>query len=317
MLLGFGTKALKRLIFLLGLMTGILTGLLIAVSFNYHTRAPAVPTPEPQPFDIARLSPAELETLALDSLTALQEKRGPLSSRGFGAVGSSCNEAENGPRQIYLGIKNARRLLPLAKKLTLESLKETVKTASLLRERRLISSVHHLLLDPRLGNSAAVWEDDLSIIHIGPDYAAYLTSDDEAMLLLGHELMHVAARTGRLNNFIENVNDVARTSANLKLDDEQKEELASDFIGAKVLKRYIATYPTGQASGARFALAFGYEPHDERLARAWQDFCASYNGVSPDEEHLSQDQTFRALLSLDPELKALIPDDAISIRLCR
>jgi hypothetical protein len=310
-------KALKRLMFLPGLLAGILAGLLITIPFNRQASAPAVSKPDPQPFAIARLSPAELETLALDSLTALQEKRGPLASKGFGAVGSSWNEPENDPRQIHLGMKNARRLLPLAKKLTLESLKDRVKTADLLREKRLISSVHHLLLDTYLSYSAEVWEDDLSGIHIGPDYAAHLTSDDETMLLLGHELTHVAVRAGRLNNFIESVNDVARASANLELDEEQKEELACDFIGAQVLKRYLAIYSKDQANALRFARASGYEPLSERLEHAWQDFCASYNGVSPDQEHLSQDQTFRALLGLDPELKALIPDDAISTRLCR
>ena len=313
----FCIKALKRLMFLPGLVAGILAGLLITVLFHWQTSAPAVSKPDPQPFDISRLSPAELETLAVDSLTALQEKKGPLDSHGFGTLDDSWNRPEDDPRQIHLGMRNARRLLPLAKKLTLESLKDRVRTANLLREKRLLSSVHYLVLDTHLSYSAEVWEDDLSVIHIGPDYAAHLTSDDETMLLLGHELTHVAVRAGRLNNFIESVNDVARAAANLELDEDQKEELACDFIGAQVLKRYIAIHSTDQANALRFARASGYEPLSERLAHAWQDFCASYNGVSPDAEHLSQDQTFRALLGLDPELKALIPDDAISTRLCR
>ncbi|HYJ45448.1 MAG TPA: hypothetical protein VEV81_02470, partial [Pyrinomonadaceae bacterium] len=220
-------------------------------------------------------------------------------------------------RQIRLGMKNVRRLLPLARKLTLDALEETLKTTELSREKRMITAVRRVVFNPGLGDTAAVWEEDLSIIHVGPDYAAHLTSDDEAMLLLGHELTHVAVRTGRLNDFIEKVSEGARATANLELGEDQKEELACDFTGAEVLKRYIALNPTGEEDALRFSRAFGYESPNERLTRAWQDFCASYNGDSPDTEHLSLEQTFRALPGLDPELKALVPDETISIRLCR
>lgn len=310
----FWTKVLKRLMILPGLMAGILIGLLIALPLNRHASAPSGPSPDSTPLDIARLSPTELETLALGALTTLQEKRG---DAGFGAGGSEWNEPGNSLRQIHLGMKNVRRLLPLAKRLTLETLKETLKTSRLSREKRLIGAVQRILPDPHLSGSAEVSEEDLSVIYVGPEYAAYLTSDDEAMLLLSHELTHVAVRAGRLNNFIEKVNEIARSTAALELDVEQKEELACDYTGAKVLKRYIALYPTPESDAERFSRAFGYEPPAERLAHAWQEFCASYNGEAPDEEHLSQDQTLRALLGLDPELKPLIPDDAISIRLCR
>ncbi|HWW75666.1 MAG TPA: hypothetical protein VNZ44_09730, partial [Pyrinomonadaceae bacterium] len=97
----------------------------------------------------------------------------------------------------------------------------------------------------------------------------------------------------------------------------QKEELACDFAGAEVLRRYIALRPTGRASADRFSRAFGYEPRSERLARAWQDFCMSYDGDPADEEHLSLAQTFRLLPRLNPVFESLIPEDATSSRLCR
>ncbi|MGB7924590.1 MAG: hypothetical protein WCF57_15220 [Pyrinomonadaceae bacterium] len=304
--------------FLPGLMVGILTGLLAAAPLNWQASAPSASDAlRLTTFDIIRLSPAELETLALDVLSALHEKRGPVADEGLGAEKGSWNQPADGLRQVHLGIKNARRLLPLAKRLTLESLGEHQKTSGLLREKRLIASVRLIALDPRLGDTAEVWDDNLSKIHIGSEYAASLLSDDEAMLLLGHELTHVAVRSGRLNQFIEHVTEVARFYVKDKPDGEQKEELACDFIGAEVLKHFIALYPTAETNAERFSRAFGYEPPSKRLALAWQDFCASYNGGPPDEEHLSQDQTIRALLGLDPELKALIPDDAISTRLCR
>jgi hypothetical protein len=300
-----------------GLMGGILIGLLLAIPLSRQASVPSDLKPASTLLDIASLSPTELETLALDVLTELHEKKGPVSPREPGAVKGLWSQPQSNLRQIHLGMKNLRRLLPLAKKLTLESLGEMLKTRELSREKRLLAAVHQLVLNPRMGDAAAVWEEDLSVIHVGPDYAAYVTSDDEAMLLLGHELTHVAVRAGRLNNFIENVNQGARTTANLELSEDQKEELACDFTGAEVLKRYIALYPTEEQNAQRFAGAFGYEPSSKRLAHAWQDFCTSYNGGPPDEEHLSQDQTLRALLGLDPELKAMIPEDAISMKVCR
>jgi hypothetical protein len=308
----------RRLKFLPGLAVGVLFGLLATAPLNRQASEPSDPKPHQATFDIARLSPTELESLTLDALTALQQRKGPVAHRGFfNLAWSSWDRPGNNLSQVRLGMENARRLLPLAKKLTLESLDEKLKTSRLSREKRLIAAVHRLVLDPSLGGSSEVRDDDLKVIYVGPDYAAFLTSDDETMLLLGHELTHVAARAGRLNFFIEDVNKVARAAANLELAERQKEELACDYTGAEVLKRYIALHPTEETSVERFSRVFDYEPPAERLARAWEDFCASYNGDSPDDEHLSQDQTIRALLGLDPELKALIPGDAISTRLCR
>jgi hypothetical protein len=300
-----------------GLLAGLLAGLLVTPLVKRQAIAPSVSQLPVTSFDIARLSPAELETLAFSVLTTLREKRGLATNRGLGAEKDSPNELLYNPRQIHLGMENVRRLLPLAKKLTLESLRERLKTTGLLREKRLIDSVNQVVLDWRLGDAAEVREENLTIIHIGPKYAASLTSDEEAILLLGHELTHVAARTGRLNQFIGDVTETARLNASIELGERQKEELACDFIGAEALKLFIALHPTGEAKDERLARAFGYEPPSERLARAWQVFCASYNGDPEDEDHLSQDHTIRALLGLDPELKAFVPDDATSTSFCR
>ena len=301
---------------LVGLMVWILA-VLAVISPAHRPSATAGPAPPPTPLDVARLSPAELEALALDALAALHERRRREASSSDGVRGRRVRAEGYGPRQVYLGMENARRLLPLAKRLTLKTLGETVRPPRLSREKRLIASVRRVVLDPALSGAAGIWEDDPSYIRVGPDYAALLTSDDETMLMLGHELTHVAARAGRLGRFIEGMGDTARRSTGLKLTEEQKEELACEFVGAGVLRHYIALRPTAEAEAERFARSFGYAPHPERLARAWEDFCASYNGDPVDGDHLSSDQTLRALLGLDPKFKALIPDDAISTRLCR
>lgn len=321
-------KDLRKFLTPPGLLTGILAGLLVGIPAGLSagvlvdlsalsTSARHASVPDPARPDFASMSPAELETLALDLLATLSKKRDgadegvPVTAKG------TSDKSEESLRQIHLGLKNLRRLLPLAKSLTLQALGDNLKNSRLSRERRLITSVRRVLLDPAMGNLAGVPEDDLSVIYVGPDYAVYLTSDDDAMLLLGHELTHVAARTGRLKPFIESVSELAHRSADLVLDEEQREELACDFAGAEVLKRYIALHPTGERSVERFARPFGYQPTHERLADAWKEFCASYNGDPLDEVHLGQYQTLRVLSGLDPELKALIPDDATSTHLCR
>ncbi|MET0621969.1 MAG: hypothetical protein ABW250_03215 [Pyrinomonadaceae bacterium] len=302
---------MRRFAILPGLTAGLLVGTLVAAQLKRLSSAPLDPRPDSSRLDLERLSDAELETLALDALTKLSEKRGAAPSKG------SAGREGTEQRQIYLGLENARRLLPLGKKLTLRALAAGLKTGGLSRERRLIASVRRIVFDAGLGNSAAVSEDDLATIRVGPGYAPYLTSDDEAILLLGHELTHVAARGGRLQHFFEGVSRVASQSAGPPLGQIQKEELACDFAGAEVLRRYIALRPTGRASAERFARAFGYESRSERLAHAWQDFCLSYNGDPDDEEHVSLAQTLRLLPRLNPELKSMIPEDATSSRLCR
>ena len=308
---GASLKVLKWFAVLPGLTLGALAGLLLTLPLGRLAGDPGDPeagTPLP---DVARLAPAELEALALDVLTALHEKREADGESRWGKAGPD-------QRQIHRGIDNVRRLLPLGKQLTLRALKRNLKSSGLAREKQLIASVRRVVLDTGLGNAAAVSEDDLSVIYIGPGYAPYLTSDEEAMFVLGHELTHVAARGGRLGDYIERVGAVARGgAADLELNAVQKEELTCDFTGTQVLKRFMLLRPAARSKAERFSSALGYEPRSERLSRAWEDFCTSYNGDPADGEHLSQQQLFRILPRLDPELQALLPDDAIESRLCR
>jgi hypothetical protein len=88
---------------------------------------------------------------------------------------------------------------------------------------------------------------------------------------------------------------------------DQREDLACDLVGELVLKRFISHNPSTDSAATRMSRVLGYEAPAVRFARAWDDFCASYNGDSGDEEHLNQYQSIRALLALDPELQSLIP----------
>jgi hypothetical protein len=305
-----------------GLLVGLLAGLLMTVPQIRLASVPSDPQPILRHADIESLSAAELETLALETLSTLHKKRRLDADPGHSAENISREKTTNSWPQVQLGLKNIRRLLPLARWLTLDALRTAqtdgpLKTSGLFREKRLLQGVRKIVLDPQLGGDAEVWEDRLSEIRVAADYAPALISDDEAIFLLGHELTHVAARSGRLGQFIDNVKETARLSADVEPTTEQKEDLACDYTGAEVLKRFIALYPTGETEKERVSRIIGFEPSSERLALAWEDFCASYNGVSGDEDHLSREQTMRALIGLDPELKSLVPDDALSSMLCR
>ena len=299
---------------LISLTVGIVFGQLIIAPLSGVSTEVVDRSAAPNSVNLADLPAAELEQLAANVLSTLTEKT-KLADKDATGKSDSIRQPLN-PEQIRLGIRNAGRLLPLAKRLTLESLRERVKTSALTKEARLIAGVKHLVVDRTMGDSAAVNDGDLSKIWIGPDYATNLTLDDEAVVLLGHELTHVAARTGGLNDFIENVTATAQPSAGILFSQEQKEELACDFTAAEVLKRFIALHPTSELSSKRFLLPFGYETQAERLKRAWTGFCESYRGDSRDAEHLGRDQTIRSLTVLDEDLKAFVPSDALEIRFC-
>ena len=308
-------QSLYSITILTALALALLAGLLALAPIKERSNENVNSKPAFKPVNLADLPDAELEQLAADVLSTLTAKHKLITQAEAGK-----NEALSEPpnrRQIRLGLKNARRLLPLAKRLTLETLRDRVKTSPLTREARLIASVNHLVLDQTLSDRAEVRDEDLSKIWIGPDYAIGLTSDDEAVVLLSHELTHIAARSGRLNKFIESVTTTAQLGARIESNSEQKEELACDFTAAEVLKRFIALHPTSELNSMRFSLPFGYEAPAKRLTRAWADFCASYTGDSRDDEHLSQDQTLRSLIVLDQDLKAFVPDDALVTRFCR
>lgn len=313
----FSLTGRRSLSILPGLGAGILTGLLLMLSHNRQAVAPANSNPVLKLSDVERLSPAELETLTLKALSTLRKKSGSISNPGLEAEEDAIEQSVNNRRHVHQGIRNVRRLLPLAKRLTLESLRasqvgDPLKASGLLRVERLINAVHRIVLDERLLDMAEVREGRLSEIRIGSGYALYLISDDEAVFLLGHELMHVAARSGRLKPFIENVTETARLSANVRTTEDQREDLACEFTGAQVLKRFIALYPTEETGAARFSRVLGYQSPAERLARVWEDLCAPDNDDAGDAEHLSQPQTIRALLGLDPTLKVLLPEDSVS-----
>jgi len=205
-------------------------------------------------------------------------------------------------QQIDQGIKRLEALLPLAKQLTLASLKNLapefhLQTAELRKAEHHLKQVDQIVLDEWLGSDAAVDSEEPAIISVGPDYAIDLGTDEEALLLLSHELTHVAARSGNLTRFFSAVAERARRLTGVDPAKGQEEDLGCDFIAEQAVKSLISLRPTA-------------EPASRRMSRALEFTCGSHWGevVGSDEEHLSSEETLRALRGLDAELSKLLPE---------
>jgi hypothetical protein len=293
-----------------GMVVGVVIGFLLTGSSASRGRRPFNLAPASQP-DVARLSFVEIAGLPKSTLSS--ECGDTETSAGSGApTGEPVKQRSlSGETAVRAGITNTRRLLPLAKKLSIKALIVWVEhngapAQNLTRSQQKINKVDRVILDGALGGAAGVRDDRPREIRIGSGYAETLISDDEAVFLLAHELTHVAAETGELDGFVESVSRKAKVASGVEMCADQEEDLACDFIGAQVLKHFIDLYPTDESKAERLLRTCGYELPSERLARAWDDFCASYNGYTGDTHHLSQDLTVRALAGLDPELKAFI-----------
>ncbi|MGI8653727.1 MAG: hypothetical protein ACR2LC_00755 [Pyrinomonadaceae bacterium] len=208
--------------------------------------------------------------------------------------------------QAELGIKNVEKLLPRARRLTLESLQAlaadySIEPAELRIAARHIEEVQTIVLDENLGDKAEVNDDEPTEIRVGTSYARDLTTDAETMLLLGHELTHVAARGGNLSEFVERVARRAARLASVSPAESQREDLACDFIGEQTLRRLLKSSAINEETAAK------------QLARALDDDSGDADDANDDvdEEHLGQRVTFKALLALDPELRTLLHKSAL------
>ena len=292
-----------------GIFAGILIGLLAVVPRGGRIENFANADAAGHPSNIDLLSQDEIRALIIRALSRLGEQQ------GLGVIESGDEDSRE--RAVYTrkdverGVRNLRRLLPAVKGLSIDTLHQAtagyIKPVEWPKVTRLMRGVCRIVRSETLRGMAGVRDGRPWEILVDPEYAPYLISDDEAVFVLAHELTHVAARSGKLNRFIDSVAENAKHSAHVEPTEDQKEDLACDFVGELVLKRFIALNPTGESTALRLSKVFGYESPSERFKRAWEDFCASYNGDPGDDDHLNQYQTIRALLALDPELPSLMP----------
>ena len=300
------------------MVPGLLIGILIGIFLVAQQKPPAPPSNAGLADQIDSLTPDEIQTLIVKALSKLAEQQCVNGDSGAKGNEGFRDRPAYSWQDVQLGVKNTRRLLPLAKEWMLDALHSAaddreLKPADWSRIDSLINGVRKIIRGRGLRGVAAVRDDRLSEIMIDPYYAPFLTSDDEAIFVLTHELMHVAARSGKLDGFIKRLADDARRKAGVEPTEEQQEDLACDYVASLVLKRFIALNPNTESVSVRVSRVFGYESPAERFARAWEDFSASYNGDPGDEDHLTQYQLIRALSALDADLGCLMPSPAGSV----
>jgi len=203
------------------------------------------------------------------------------------------------------GAERAQRLLPVAKDLVINSLRQLSTEYGVqgsryynLRLRQAIArvnSVKRVRPDMDSRDNASVYLSRPHVITFGTIFLAGLRSDEGMISVLAHELMHIAdGDNDSLRTLVRAVGNKASDLTGLDIHGQRSEEVACDLIGAMAARAYIASSPD-------------YESIARRLARSIQHNCVDLD--EGDEDHLSPRNTIRALLALNPGLvRELIND---------
>jgi hypothetical protein len=196
------------------------------------------------------------------------------------------------------GAARAQRLLPVAKRLVVSSLKQLIVEYKLQGRRGLgfrvqqgiarVRSVKTVKPDMDSRDNASVYLSRPHTITFGTIFLAGLRSDEGMISVLAHELMHIADgdRDG-LRLIVSAVGTRASGLIGVDIRGQRGEELTCDLIGAMAVRAYVAETPD-------------YQPLPRRLSRSIEHNCVELD--EGDEDHLSPRNTIRALLALSPVL---------------
>lgn len=203
------------------------------------------------------------------------------------------------------GAERAQRLLPLAKRLVITSIRQLVNehgfqkspviNARVRQAAARVNAVRRVRPDMESRDNASVYLTRPHTITFGTIFLAGLRSDEGMISVLSHELMHIADGDGDgLRTLVASVALKASGLTGMDIRGQRGEELTCDLVGAMAARSYIAETP-------------GYESVARRLARSIQHNCVEID--EGDEEHLSPRNTIRALLALSPAMvRELISD---------
>jgi len=207
--------------------------------------------------------------------------------------------------EAQAGAERAQRLLPMAKSLMLDSLRQLVTEYGLDKspkfEARLrqatgrVNSVKRVRPDMESRDNASVFLSKPHVITFGTIFLAGLRSDEGMISVLAHELMHIAdGDNDSLRPLVSAMGNKASDLTGLDVRGQRGEEITCDLIGAMAARAYVAGNPD-------------YESITRRLARSIQHNCVEMD--EGDEDHLSPRNTIRVLLALNPVLvRELISD---------
>jgi len=233
------------------------------------------------------------------------------------AIGVVCTEAKTDPKgsipiddmqarpslpvqssEALAGAQRAQKLLPVAKNLVVNSLRQLVIEYGFRRSRGYdvkiqkavarVQAVRRVRPDMDSRDNASVFLSRPHTITFGTIFLAGLPSDEGMISVLAHELTHIADGEGdSLRVLVQAIASRASALTGLTIRGQRAEELTCDLVGAMTVRSYVADSPS-------------YEPLTRRLARSIEHNCVDQD--EGDEEHLSPRNTIRALLALNPTL---------------
>lgn len=207
--------------------------------------------------------------------------------------------------EAQAGAERAQRLLPVAKSLMINSLRQLVVEYGLDKSPRFearlrqatarVNAVKKVRPDMESRDNASVFLSKPHVITFGTIFLAGLRSDEGMISVLAHELMHIAdGDNDSLRLLVAAVGNKASDLTGLDIHGQRGEEITCDLIGALAARAYVASTP-------------GYESVTRRLARSIQHNCVEQD--EGDDDHLSPRNTIRALLALNSMLvRELISD---------
>jgi hypothetical protein len=217
-------------------------------------------------------------------------RRDPLGSAPIDMMQARPSLSLNHPDAIA-GAQRARRLLPLARELTVKALRQLATdfglNQSVIDQAALrVQNVTQIRPDPDLRDNASVMMSNPKVINFGTIFLVGLPSDEGMISVLSHELTHIAdGKGGSLAQLFSRLGRRASTRTGLRITGQRAEELSCDMVGAAAVQSFLARQPSS-------------EDPSRRMARATEHNCVDSDET--DEEHLSPRNTMRALLALDP-----------------
>ena len=238
------------------------------------------------------------------AIVCTQAKLDPVSSTPIDEMQARPSLPIQSP-EARSGAERAQRLLPIAKELVINSLRQLSTDYGFQKSRRFnlrlrqaiarVNIVKRVRPDMDSRDNASVYLSRPHVITFGTIFLAGLRSDEGMISVLAHELMHIAdGDNDSLRALVRAVGNKASDLTGLDIHGQRGEEVTCDLIGAMAVRAYIVSTPD-------------YESIRRRLARSIQHNCVELD--EGDEDHLSPRNTIRALLALNPGLvRELIND---------
>jgi hypothetical protein len=245
-----------------------------------------------------RLSTEAREMVEVASETVCNERvRDPKGSVPIDNMQARPSLPVDSPEAVA-GAQRAQRLLPLAQRLVVASLRQLSRDYNLngtrgydLKIQRAIArveAVRDVRPDVDSRDNASVLMRNPRTIIFGTIFLAGLPSDEGVISVLSHELVHIAdGSQDNLKLLFRAVGNRASVFTGLKIRDQRAEELTCDLLGTLATRSYVAAKPS-------------YEALPQRISRSLEHNCVDTD--EGDEDHLSPRDTIRAILFLRPAL---------------